>query len=361
MKKTKKLLILLTCTALSTAPAVANTAYAAATEYTVQTTSGVAAVGAKSTSTKASTAKKKKIKPGWYTYKSGNKRYYNKKGQYYTGLHRIGKYRYYFNSKGLLQRNKNIKISKTVTYKINKYAHVTIVKKKLRKGWFDYASGNKRYYDNEGKFYTGLHQIGNAMYYFNDRGFLLSNRTVTVGDVTYYIDELSHVTMTKEGSSYFRYTGAERSQLSDGEVQDLLANERAQQIVAQITNPGMSQEQKLQTCFNWVIRKYYYIWRRFDEGGEYWPAVNANDHFVYGRGDCMADASAFAYLAKALGYTNVYVCADAQQSNNNAHGWAEINGLVYDPLFAEAKSYSKYYGATYSSYRLSPILRYQLS
>ena len=86
MKKTKKLLILLTCTALSTAPAVADTAYAAATEYTVQTTSGVAAVGTKSTSTKASTAKKKKIKPGWYTYKSGNKRYYNKKGQYYTAI-----------------------------------------------------------------------------------------------------------------------------------------------------------------------------------------------------------------------------------------------------------------------------------
>ena len=60
-------------------------------------------------------------------------------------------------------------------------------------------------------------------------------------------------------------------------------------------------------------------------------------------------------------YKNVYVCADAVQSNNNAHAWCEINGYVYDPLFAEAKSYSKYYGATYGSYGLYPVLKYKIS
>jgi len=49
------------------------------------------------------------------------------------------------------------------------------------------------------------------------------------------------------------------------------------------------------------------------------------------------------------------------QSNNNAHAWCEINGYVYDPLFAEAKSYSKYYGATYGSYGLYPVLKYKIS
>ena len=39
----------------------------------------------------------------------------------------------------------------------------------------------------------------------------------------------------------------------------------------------------------------------------------------------------------------------------------EINGYVYDPLFAEAKSYSKYYGATYGSYGLYPVLKYKIS
>lgn len=36
---------------------------------------------------------------------------------------------------------------------------------------------------------------------------------------------------------------------------------------------------------------------------------------------------------------------------------AEIDGLVYDPLFAEAKNYYKYYGATYASYGLTAIRR----
>ena len=145
--------------------------------------------------------------------------------------------------------------------------------------------------------------------------------------------------------------------MSQAQIADL----RSKQIVAEITNSRMSKSQKLRTCFNWVMKKYYYIWRRFDQGGKNWPAVNANDHFLRGRGDCIADASAFAYLAKAIGYKKVYVCADAKQSDNNAHAWAEINGYVYDPLFAEAKSYSRYYGLPRRSYELSAVLRYRLS
>ena len=137
--------------------------------------------------------------------------------------------------------------------------------------------------------------------------------------------------------------------------------ERAKKIAAEITNSSMSKSQKLQTCFNWVIKGYYNIWRDFDQGGKDWPATFANDHFLHHNGDCVSDAGAFAYLAKAIGYKNVYVCADAVQSNNNAHAWCEINGYVYDPLFAEAKSYSKYYGATYGSYGLYPVLKYKIS
>ena len=47
-------------------------------------------------------------------------------------------------------------------------------------------------------------------------------------------------------------------------------------------------------------------------------------------------------------------------SENTNHSWAEINGLVYDPLFAEAKNYNKYYGAPYGVYELHPILHVAL-
>lgn len=45
-----------------------------------------------------------------------------------------------------------------------------------------------------------------------------------------------------------------------------------------------------------------------------WYAVQANEVTLsISCGDCIADASAFAYLAKALGYKNVYICADIEK------------------------------------------------
>lgn len=58
---------------------------------------------------------------------------------------------------------------------------------------------------------------------------------------------------------------------------------------------------------------------------------------------------------KALGYKNVYACVDTSQTNGSGHCWAEIDGLVYDPLFSEAKGYYKYFGASYRSYGLYPM------
>lgn len=224
-----------------------------------------------------------------------------------------------------------------------------------KQGWEILKSGNKRYYKN-GKRVTGFQKLGKNYYYFTNKGILLRNRTITNGykGFTYYTNKNGRVVVKTKGTGYYNANGTPMSQAQ-------IADFRAKQIASEITNSGMSSSQKLQTCFNWVIRRYYNIWRDFDQGGENWPAAFANDHFLHGNGDCVSDASAFAYLAKAIGYKNVYVCADAVRSNNNAHAWCEINGYVYDPLFAEAKSYSKYYGATYGSYGLYPVLKYKIS
>ena len=88
-----------------------------------------------------------------------------------------------------------------------------------------------------------------------------------------------------------------------------------------------------------------------------WPALYANDYFINNgkRGNCFSDACSFAYLAKALGYKNVYACVDTSQTNGSGQCWAEVDGLVYDPLFSEAKGYYKYFGASYRSYGLYPM------
>ena len=47
------------------------------------------------------------------------------------------------------------------------------------------------------------------------------------------------------------------------------------------------------------------------------------------RGDCFGFGCAFAYLADAVGYTSYAV-------SSGGHGWAEVNGRVYDANWAKA-------------------------
>lgn len=222
-------------------------------------------------------------------------------------------------------------------------------------GWYKLKNGQKKYF-KDGKYLVGRQKIGKTVYFFNKNG-IMQKKNTTYQKVTYYIEKNGRVLGWKKGKTYYDANG---KRLNKDETNEFRASQNARKIVAKITNSKMSKSQKLKVCFDWVMSKYYHTWRRFDQGGKAWYAVNANDHFERGRGNCVADASAFAYLAKVLGYEKVYVCADGKRSNRNAHAWAEINGRVYDPLFAQAKSYSKNYGVSYKTYGLSRVYRVKI-
>lgn len=223
-------------------------------------------------------------------------------------------------------------------------------------GWYAYSKNQKRYY-RDGKYLKGYQKIGNNYYLFNKKG-TQQKKDYKYHGVLYYIDTKGRVQAYKKGKSYYKVTG---KRISKNKAEVFRAEHNAEVIVARITNKRMSRSQKLLACFKWVIRKPYHTWRRFDQSGRVWYAVYANDHFERGRGNCHADAAAFAYLAKELGYKNVYVCEDTVRTNNSAHGWCEINGLVYDPLFAEAKSFSGNYGVTHRVYPLSTVYRKKIA
>ena len=215
--------------------------------------------------------------------------------------------------------------------------------------------------------------------YFNEAFAKLSGRThdelqryldggVNVIDIIYEADRkkfltsiLCKIQSDNEVDERYRYYTATGKRMNSTKAVEFRAYQNARKVVAKNTRKSMSKSQKLETCFRWVMKRYYRTWRRFSQGGKAWYAVNANDHFERGCGDCIADASAFAYLAKALGYKNVYVCTDGYRNDENSHGWAEINGRVYDPLFAEAKSYSRNYGVRYGVYPLSPVMRVKIA
>ena len=112
--------------------------------------------------------------------------------------------------------------------------------------------------------------------------------------------------------------------------------------VGRWTNSSMSKEDKLKVCFDSIKTDYLEGVRhnppyREDD----WPVVCANDIFVYGKGDCYSYGAAFAYVGRAIGYTESYAV------NSGGHGWAEINGLIYDPEWSMHSNKSTYFGLSY--------------
>lgn len=125
-------------------------------------------------------------------------------------------------------------------------------------------------------------------------------------------------------------------------AESLATLQRAQAVVARITNESMTKEQKLKICFDYVKNAYPEIKPRIPHyTGMDWPVVYANDMFVRGAGNCCSYAAAFAYMAKAIGYEEVYCC------NSGGHGWAEIDGLVYDPEWSKWHHVYNYFALSY--------------
>lgn len=74
-----------------------------------------------------------------------------------------------------------------------------------------------------------------------------------------------------------------------------------------------------------------------------WPIIYANDMLVDGGGNCLSYAAEFCFIAKAIGYDNVYAC------HSGGHGWSEIDGLVYDPEWSRHNFNYSYYALSYNT------------
>lgn len=264
------------------------------------------------------------VKAGW---KKGKKNiyYYNKKGQKAVGLTKIkGRY-YYFKESGAMV-----------------------------KGWATIGE-DKYYFKKAGKLgimgsaLIGPSKVKGKWYYFSRKGVLQHSNKKTGGKL-YYITEKGILEGWREESDYYKSDG---SKMTEEEKKDYTTFRTARNLVREITLDEMSREEKLQVCFDWVKDKPYVIYRQFEEKTG-WPAVYANDHFKRKGGDSHADAAALAYLARALGYKDVYVCIGNDKKKQN-HAWTEIDGKVYDSLYImrEGASKSRYYGGSYKNYDLT--------
>lgn len=208
------------------------------------------------------------------------------------------------------------------------------------------SANGETYYFSNGLFRSGLQTINGNKYYYNSSGVLQKNGIVgSDKDGWYYAD--------KNGKIDFTYSNAVTQNGKDWIVRNGKATKvstksdrtlfRAMKIVAKITDNSMSKSQKLKVCYNYVKNSYTELNPRIPHyTGNDWPIIYANDMFVDGAGNCFSYAAAFAYMAKAIGYENVYCC------NSGGHGWAEIDGLIYDPEWSRHHS-KEYYALSYNT------------
>lgn len=136
---------------------------------------------------------------------------------------------------------------------------------------------------------------------------------------------------------------AEKTDLNIDKINTMIT---ARLKVNKICKATDSKEVKLRKCFDWVAKapykRYRFLNKIYKQKG--WESTFANDIFKNGDGCCVSEAAALAFLVHESGYKTVYVAHDTE------HAWMELNGKVYDTLFARAKDYEKYYGLSYKNY-----------
>ena len=199
-------------------------------------------------------------------------------------------------------------------------------------------NGATYYYDAKGVMQTGWQEI-NGSYYCFDRisGKLVTNTTV------------NKIKVDKNGKAV---------SLTDYGRKRIEVMMKAHKVVQEVTNPSDSMETKRYKVFVWEYSKHpYFRWRLLSNLYPYtdeWDVDFANDIFDKGRGCCISDACAAAFLFLEIGYSDIYVCHDT------SHGWLTLNGRLYDPLFAEAKNFDLNYNADYTDYRRNPVGRIRI-
>ena len=215
--------------------------------------------------------------------------------------------------------------------------------------WVEATLSRAKHCENCGEMITGWTEVGNRTVYF------LKDGTVPAGNAVLYLDyqgekcnwylkngqldKSVRAGITINGENWIVTEGRAKKAVSEADKTLF----RAYLAVAKATTPDMTKAQKLRACFNYVKTAYgecsprnpHYL-------GADWPVLYANDMFINGKGNCFSYAAAFGYMAKAIGYEEVYCC------NSTGHGWTEIDGKVYDPEWSKGNFNSTFFGISYS-------------
>ena len=299
----------------------------------------------------------------WITDK--NKRYYvDGKGVMKTGWIKADEGWYYANKSGAVNQNGWVKSG-------SKWYWLQGDKQGLMAADQWITDKNKRYYlSGSGVMATKWIHIGDDWFYANKsgaqqngwvksgskwywlqadkQGLMLTNALQTIGDKQYSFDSNGAMRTNAVVDLDNNKVGYATS---SGAIASVGVKEDGKLVLRNAQGAPLTGWQKLRAAFNHIrddFREYNPRIPHMKSVG--WETVYADDIFVRRGGNCLSCAAAMAFMAKAAGYENVYAC------NSGGHGWAEVDGLVYDPEWTRhnagnyfARPYSQSGGPSYAS------------
>ncbi len=191
----------------------------------------------------------------------------------------------------------------------------------------------------------GYVTVDGKTYYYNSAGNLVKDGIVGTAAEGYryadkngVIDNTARLAVTSGGYDWNVIDGR-ATKVSTAKDRTMF---RALRQVGRLTSATDTKEQKLRKCFNYLqTETYEYNPRVPHYRGMDWPVIYADDIFTTGGGNCLSYAAAFAFMAKAIGFDDVYAC------HSGGHGWTEIGGLIYDSEWQRSNHNYSYYGLSY--------------
>ena len=279
---------------------------------------------------------------GWVTDSKDQKRYFNPStGFMQTKWLTLKGKRYYFYS------NSGVAACKTFLTDSKKNTRYFTSACYMLTGWTKNSSNEYRYFETEdGIMAKGFQTLDGKKYYFNEKGIQQNGWQKIKGD--YYFFQIrngcyaSMVTSRRVNGIYLTKSGEARYNSEEKRKLNLMVT--ANQVMRRVTKRNMSKPEKLWRCYLKAVSYGYggtgndYDFRYYYSN---WDVSYAEDMFYRGHGDCFAFASAFAYLANAVGF-------EAKVISSGGHGWAEIKGEVCDPNWAKGTGHiERYYRMSY--------------
>ena len=220
-----------------------------------------------------------------------------------------------------------------------------------KKNRFQTKKGVTNYYDENGKKVKNkIIEIKGSSYYFDKKGGMIKG-WVKKGKQYYYFDRKSgkmKKNCTVDGIQLKKNGTAKQTKLSVEKIKTMIT---ARSVVEKITKPTDKKSKKIDACCKYVMDPPYVRYRFLKPimNVKGWECTFANDIFKKGKGDCVSQSCALAFLFKELGLKNIYVCHDT------SHTWVEVDGKVYDTLFAKAKKAHAYLNVTYKEFDYNGI------